>query len=439
MGFFYALFFLENQIEEIYKAFLDSSGVVTDTRKISQNSMFFALKGENFDGNKFVKEALDKGAKWAISDDITNKDVKNVIIVEDALKTLQLLASHHRRQFSIPFLGITGSNGKTTTKELVRDVLLKKYNVLATVGNLNNHIGVPLTLLDLKPEHDFAIIEMGANHVGEIKELCEIADPDYGLITNIGKAHLEGFGSVEGIKKGKSELYKHVIRKGGLLFINSDDNVLNELVGEYQQVFNYGSESNVKLELHRSNPDISLTWNYDERDYKLSSHLYGEYNFQNISAAIAIGCYFEVSADDINHAISNYRSTINRSQVIEKGGIRIYLDAYNANPTSMQNAITSFFSQSGTNAMILGDMLELGIEAGKEHHRVFELLKDFKGNVYYVGAIFKDALSDTNAITFSTTEKFTDWLKNNPIKANNLLIKGSRKLKLESVLEYLPE
>ena len=355
------------KIIELYTLFKLYPKIITDSRCVENNSIFFALKGENFDGNKFAIKALESGAKYAVIDNAKFKLNDNFILVDNVLKCLQQLASFHREQFVIPLIGITGTNGKTTTKELIHTVLKRKFKTHATKGNFNNHIGVPLTLLEMPLNTEIAIIEMGANHQGEIKELCEIAKPNYGLITNIGKAHLEGFGGFEGVVKAKNELY-NFIRNYGRAFLNSDNKLLSELAENLNSI-KYGTkqDSDCFAEILEINPYVKLRWN----NIDIQSNLIGKYNFENILAAICIGNFFNVAHSNIKSAVENYIPQNNRSQIVQTKTNKILLDAYNANPTSMSLAIESFeLLKSKTKVVILGDMLELGDESIFEHKEI---------------------------------------------------------------------
>jgi len=428
-------------MEKLYRLFKQSSGVCTDTRKIVKDSMFIALKGENFDGNTFVKEALKAGAKYAISNVKLNADNQHVFYVEDTLIFLQQLAQYHRTEFKIPVIGITGSNGKTTTKELIAAVLSKKYNVLFTQGNLNNHIGVPLTLLNLNESHNIAIIEMGANKSGDIKELARIAKPTHGIITNIGRAHLEGFGSLQGVINTKSELYKYVKSEKGKLFYNIDDATLIKQIDNYTNTSTYSGEQsgNVNGELVALTPFVEFKWeipNYKSEVIK--TKLVGKYNFYNFLAAISFGLEFGVSPENINHALEEYTPTNNRSQIEKTKHNTLILDAYNANPTSVQSALESFeLIDHDNKTVILGDMLELGKESTIEHEKIIAYLADKNCRKILVGSIYNHLTSPNDILKFNTAEELKIYLKSNSIKDSLILIKGSRGIKLETVVELL--
>ena len=427
-------------IEQIYKFFKAHPKVITDSRKIEKGCLFFALKGDKFNGNQFANDALKKGAAFAFIDEKEYNTSEKTILVENVLQKLQELALFHRNQLGIPILGITGSNGKTTTKELISAVLKEKYRVAFTQGNLNNHIGVPLTLLSMNKNTEIGVVEMGANHPYEIGELCAIADPDFGIITNIGLAHLEGFGSFETIKKTKAELYEHLKRKGGTIFYNNDNPVLQELVGVYSQTVSFGkTDADFTGEPVSSPPYLHAKVNFPKGILYLDSQLTGEYNFENIMAAACIGNYFQVEPLKIRAAIKNYRPQNNRSQLIEKNGLQIIMDAYNANPTSMQASIESFVSAfQQPRFLILGDMLELGEQSLAEHISILEQTKKHPFEaVFLVGPVFKEAARSSSYFTFSDVAALCTHLAQNPIKKGSVLIKGSRGIQLEKVLDYL--
>ncbi|MEZ4792614.1 MAG: UDP-N-acetylmuramoyl-tripeptide--D-alanyl-D-alanine ligase [Gelidibacter sp.] len=409
----------------------------TDTRKIEENSIFFALKGASFNGNTFAKQALEKGAKYCIVDEKQCED-ERCIVVNNVLETLQQLATHHRNQLLIPIIALTGSNGKTTTKELINAVLSKKFNTTATQGNLNNHIGVPLTLLKMTDKTDIAIIEMGANHPKEIEALCNIAQPDYGLITNFGKAHLEGFGSVEGVIKAKSELYDYLKKHQKTIFVNENDAIQVKQTLDYGNIYHFGLITSVdaKVELISSQPYVTLKYN----DATLKSQLTGMYNFNNIAIAIGVGSYFKVDPDDIVSAIQSYNPTNNRSQLMEKGSNSIIMDAYNANPTSMMAALENFKQLDRENKMLfLGDMFELGTTAESEHqHIVNYLTKNNLGKTFLIGKnFFKTQSNGSDIQKFETFEDLKHHLQKQPIENKFLLIKGSRGMALERILDIL--
>jgi UDP-N-acetylmuramoyl-tripeptide--D-alanyl-D-alanine ligase len=425
-------------IASIHSLFLNCTNVSTDTRKIEKDSLFIALKGENFDANTFTKEALEKGAKYVIIDNPNYTIDERTILVEDSLIALQELAKYHRTYLGIPIIALTGSNGKTTTKELIHAVLSKKYNTLATIGNLNNHIGVPLTLLRFTKETEIGIVEMGANHQKEIEFLCQIAQPDFGYVTNFGKAHLEGFGGVEGVIKGKSEMYEYLRNNEKTVFVNLDDTTQKEKSSHINQ-FSFTlneTEADVKITKIEANPMVKISYN----DQTINSHLIGIYNANNINAAITIGNYFKVSDELIKAAIENYIPENNRSQLIEKNGNEIILDAYNANPSSMCAAIGNFIQLANANKIaILGDMFELGEESLIEHKKVIELLENEKEiTTFFIGKHFYDnKINNGHLYFFEDFNAFATFLKANQIKNSLILIKGSRGMALEKTLEII--
>ncbi|MBR9844737.1 MAG: UDP-N-acetylmuramoyl-tripeptide--D-alanyl-D-alanine ligase [Algicola sp.] len=419
-------------IEHIYNAFLECNSVSTDTRKITSGCLFFALKGDNFNGNTFASEALKKGANYVIIDEAQYAKHEQCILVDNVLHTLQALATHHRKVLNTPIIALTGSNGKTTTKELINAVLSTTYKICATKGNLNNHIGVPLTLLEFTSDTEIGIVEMGANHQKEIEFLANIALPDYGLITNFGKAHLEGFGGFEGVIKGKSELYDHLKSHDKTIFINKNDEKQIEQIGDYNKTVLFGSN----MSLISVQPFITITFD----DTEIKTHLTGAYNFNNIAVAIAIGEYFKVNKDLISKAIGNYIPSNNRSQIIEKASNKIILDAYNANPTSMMAALDNFGKLNGSDKIaILGDMFELGKDSETEHQSISEYAQKFNiEHIYLVGKHFFNTKNDSsNVARFESFEDLKTHLINFPLKHKYLLIKGSRGMALERVLDIL--
>ncbi|MDB4088391.1 UDP-N-acetylmuramoyl-tripeptide--D-alanyl-D-alanine ligase [Flavobacteriales bacterium] len=425
------------EIKDLYSIFLKYPQISTDTRAIKPKSLFFALKGDNFDGNKFASQALENGASYAIISSEEFKKDDRYILVEDTLVTLQELAKYHRDQLSIPIIGITGSNGKTTTKELMRSALAQKYSVFATHGNLNNHIGVPLSLLSINKNHEIAIIEMGANHQKEIEFLANICMPDCGLITNIGKAHLEGFGGIEGVEKGKLELFHNLSSRKKQIFINADDGRLSKHIENLKPITYGKSNSDYKGEITSTTPFLKVKVTYKNDSYGINSQLIGTYNFSNILSAVVIGDYYGVTPKQIKKGIENFVPSNNRSQLIEKDTNKIILDAYNANPSSMKEAIDNLVkTESKKKYFILGDMLELGKEAKKEHENIVELLMNHDLKGVLVGKIFK-SIKQREYITFSNNEAAKKFLKTNPKQNTLYLIKGSRGIKLETVLEVL--
>lgn len=426
--------------EELYKLFILHPVVSTDSRNIEKGCLFFALKGENFNGNKYANDAIAQGASFAIIDEKEYDTGDKTILVGNVLKSLQMLASYHRNQLNIPILGITGTNGKTTTKELLSAVLSKKYQVSFTQGNLNNHIGVPLTLLKMNRDTEFGVVEMGANHPGEIAELCAIANPNFGIITNIGQAHLEGFGSFEGVKKTKGELYHFLTKKNGTVFYNSDNPVLAEIGQNFKNRVSYGkSKASFTGDIIQSPPFIHVKANFPKGVLYINSKLIGDFNFENILAAACIGNYFQVDPLQIQEAIKNYQPSNNRSQLINTKTLKIIMDAYNANPTSMRASITSFLTNmKGKKYLILGDMLELGAYSASEHQKIVDLIpKECTDSTYLVGNEFIKAAAKTNIRTFKHVDELGAFIKNSPIKNGNILIKGSRGIQLEKILKFL--
>ena len=433
--------FLMN-IENLYSIFLKSSGINTDTRNISHNSLFFALKGENFDGNSFAAEALQKGSIYAVVDDKTYKDKERFIYVDNVLRKLQELARFHRRKLNVPVIAITGSNGKTTTKELCNGILCKKFRTIATKGNLNNHIGVPLTILSSK-DPQIIIVEMGANHEGEIKTLCSIAEPDYGLITNIGIAHLEGFGSAEGIKRAKAELYDFIKTKKGRVFLNTNNPTLAELVNDKKiDSIEYGDspDSICYGEIIEKSSFLNIRLIFAEKSINIQTQLIGAYNLENIVAAAAIGRNFDVSIEDINSAVENYVPSNSRSQYIMTENNKLILDAYNANPSSMNHSILNFLSMKDEDEkiVILGDMLELGNFSDEEHLKIVNLLKDRNiKKVYLVGQEFSKASINSDFMCFDKVDSLLKYFESNPVKNKIIFLKGSRGLQLENLIKVL--
>lgn len=427
-------------IEHLYRLYSESTGVTTDTRKIQTGNLYFALKGERFDGNEFVASAFASGCQAAITD---NPEVAennaNAHLVNDALTALQQLATHHRQQLtSTRFIGMTGSNGKTTTKELLRDVLSSTFKTYATKGNLNNHIGVPLSLLEVTHDHQFAIIEMGANAQGEIAFLSEIAQPEFGLITNIGKAHLEGFGGLAGVKKGKRELFTYLKNTSGKAFVNASDPVLLEISEGMQRIL-YGTDvDSPEVYLIKKSPTLSIGWSHHSYfSAEVTTQLVGAYNLANISAAVAIGRHFNVESEQINAALSAYTPDNNRSEKRKTERNVLILDAYNANPSSMGEALHSFASSDFENRLcILADMFELGAEAPDEHQSIVSLCQTLKLETWFVGKLFYDCQTDEFQF-FKTTDELTDHLKDEPLSGMTILLKGSRGMALEKAVPYL--
>jgi len=405
--------------------------VCTDTRKIKQGDIYFALKGENFNGNKFALQALEQGASIAVVDEDVNSNDEKLFKVDDVLIALQALAKHHRQQFSIPFIAITGSNGKTTTKELVSTVLAAHYKTYTTQGNLNNHIGVPLTLLSIKYDAEMAVIEMGANHQKEIESYCQYTLPNYGLITNCGKAHLEGFGGVEGVKKGKGELFDFLRANNGIAFVYWDFDYLQQMSIGINNIIKYGTKEGVVVgSVKQSNPFLEV----DVNGEIIQTNLVGDYNLSNVLTAVAIGKYFNVPAQKIKAAIESYVPSNSRSQLIEKDGNKIILDAYNANPSSMKLAIENFAKLKASNkVLMLGAMMELGDESIAEHQAIIELLEKFTWqNVVLVGGDF--AKVTHQFIYLNNSIEAANWYQQQQFKDCNILIKGSRSMQMEKVI-----
>lgn len=432
------------ETQELYNLYLKHPKVAIDSRKVEKGCLFFSIKGERFDGNQFASRALAAGAAYAIVDDPSVVQGDGYILVPDSLQSLQALARHHRRQFFIPVIGITGSNGKTTTKELVAAVLGSHYHLHYTRGNLNNHIGVPLTLLEMKEGLEVAIIEMGANHQGEIDFLCRIAEPSHGLITNIGKAHLEGFGGIEGVKKGKSELYRFLGATGGMAFVNRDERFLEALAAPVAKKVFYRRSDNLSLQerdlevrLLDTRPFVRAAFiDKDGRQYEVNSRLIGAYNFNNIMTAIALGKYFKVPCDKIVAAIEGYIPDNMRSQVLQRQSNTFVLDAYNANPTSMREALLSFAAMEAQRKVaILGDMLELGEESQREHERIAELAaQQGFDDAIFVGPQFEGVARAAGFRHFANVAELKQWFDAQHFQNCHFLIKGSRGMRLEDVL-----
>ena len=429
------------KITELYEIYKQYPFITTDTRNHLANSIFFGLKGENFDGNTYIEQALEQGCAYAIGDDLNlPKNNPRIIPVENVLQTLQELSRFHRRTLQIPVIGITGTNGKTTTKELIAAVLSSKYHVLYTQGNLNNHIGVPLTLLSMTKKHDMAVIEMGANHPGEIAELAAIAEPNYGLITNVGKAHLEGFGSFENVIKTKAELYRFLGKTGGKIFINQDNPYLNAIPVDAEKIY-YGGQPGVFVRgeiVENNSPFLNLKWFTGEQGYEVKTQLIGNYNFENALAAATIGTYFAVEPGKICEALTNYSPQNNRSQLLETSKNHLIVDAYNANPTSMLASLENFsVMKTSPKAVILGDMKELGKESVLEHQKILHFIDEnpFE-KVFLCGEIFS-GLSNGKYPSFPHVDLLVEHLKNENLQGYYVLIKGSRGIKLEKVIDYL--
>jgi UDP-N-acetylmuramoyl-tripeptide--D-alanyl-D-alanine ligase len=425
-------------IKYIHSLFLKCNSVSIDTRNIKSNSLFVAIKGDRFDANTFAESALEKGASYVVIDDDSCFIDERTILVDDCLIALQELAKFHREYLNLPIIALTGSNGKTTTKELILVVLSKKMKAKATVGNLNNHIGVPLTLLSFTSETEIGIVEMGANHKKEIEFLCELAKPDYGYITNFGKAHLEGFGGVEGVIQGKSEMYHYLSSKDKTVFINLEDAIQVEK-SKSLNTYTFGinkEEAAVNITDVKANPFVEISYS----DLVIKSHLIGLYNANNINAALAIGKYFGVPDSDIKEALEGYVPENNRSQLVSKGTNQIILDAYNANPSSMMVAIENFLQLENPNKiMVLGDMFELGQESAQEHKAIVMLLENEKKvKCYFIGsAFYQNRTQQRNFYFYESFEKFSNDLPRAGFVNSTILIKGSRGMALERTLELL--
>lgn len=429
-------------IRTLYQAFLSSSGVSTDTRKIEAGNLFFALKGPNFNANAFAAKALELGASGVVVDDpayYLEKD-KRYFICEDVLRSLQKLANYHRHQFAIPIIGLTGSNGKTTCKELLHAVLRQTYTTLSTTGNLNNHIGVPLTLLRLQASHDLAIIEMGASKQGDIQELCEIAEPTHGFITNIGKAHLEGMGGPEGVLKTKTELYQHLRETEGTVFINSQDPILSNMAKRFPSPILYPAKGDY-CEVNFLGADPFVKFSVAGVGGEQLTSLIGGYNFGNIATALTVGKYFDVPMDKAVAGIVHYKPENMRSQLIEKGSNLIILDAYNANPSSMEAAIRTFGDMKGKKhkMILLGDMFELGEHAEAEHAKIGEIVSEYAiDKVCFTGKLIVSALKKApNALYFPDPFSIRNWLQDSALEDYLILIKGSRGMKLEGLVDFI--
>ena len=423
-------------IEQLYSIYLQYPSVQTDTRKLKQDDLFFALKGLNFNGNKFAAQAIENGAAYAIIDEEAYEIPGKTILVPDVLQTLQQLAKHHRQQFSIPFIAITGSNGKTTTKELIHAALSTTYKTYTTEGNLNNHIGVPLTILKIKQDAQMAIIEMGANHQGEIASYCAIAQPSHGLITNCGKAHLEGFGGEEGVRKGKGELYDFLRTNTGTAFVMWDYEYLQQMSAGITQLIKYGTEEgDVVGNLQQSDPFLSVQF-YKGFSGSIQTQLVGSYNLANVLAAVTIGRFFGVPEEQIRQSIGSYTPSNSRSQLLHKGSNKIILDAYNANPSSMKVAIENFSKIEGNNKwLVLGAMAELGQESLLEHRSLVEEIRKYAWkDVILVGGDFLKLEHPYQS--FNSATEAGEWLKEQNVQHSYLLIKGSRSAQMEKVLEF---
>ena len=426
------------ELNQIHKLFLACSAVSTDTRNISQNAFFFALKGPNFNANTFAAQALESGARYAVIDEVVQPINDSFILVENVLKTLQDLARFHRDYLGLPVVALTGSNGKTTTKELINAALKQRFKTIATIGNLNNHIGVPLTLLSMNADTEVGVVEMGANHVNEIALLCSIAKPNVGYITNFGKAHLEGFGSEQGVVVAKSELYDYLKANKGLIIMNSDDAKQEKQVGRYSNTFSFSEykQASINISLLDSQPflNVSLV------DIVIKTNLVGVYNFHNIAAALAVGSFFNLTPQQLKSGIEAYVPANNRSQIIQQNSNQILLDAYNANPSSMEVALENFKGTQNSNKLaILGDMFELGANSAKEHLEIVNQAILTKGCVFYfIGSLFfEQKIAHSTFLFFETFKELQSHLEEITISNTSILIKGSRGMALERVLDLI--
>ena len=425
-------------IQKIHSLFLINNSVSIDTRNIKNNDIFFAINGPNFNGNMFIKEAIEKGCSYIISDDKKiSRESDKIIYVRDTVIALQDLANFHRRFLKIKIIAITGSNGKTTSKDLIYNVLKSRYNTIATKGNLNNHLGVPLTLLSMNKETEIGIIEMGANHLKEIDFLCKIAEPDFGYITNFGDAHLEGFKSLKGIIKGKSELYNYLIDNNKVIFYNSKNTEQSNIINNYTNSFSFGSNSKSNCVINKLKSDNCVGVKY--KNNSIVSNIYGEYNFENISIAIAIGDYFKINLKLIKQGVESFTPENNRSQIINKGNNIIILDAYNANPTSINLAIKSFNNIKKKNKMIIvGDMLELGQTSDKYHQQTIDYLEKLANiSIYIVGVNFCKTKYSKRIKSFTSTEELINNISKLNISNYSILIKGSRAMQLEKIVKFI--
>jgi UDP-N-acetylmuramoyl-tripeptide--D-alanyl-D-alanine ligase len=429
--------------EKLYDYFLKNPVISTDTRNISPGCIFFALKGDLFNANEFAVQAIEKGAAYAIIDEEKYAKHEKCLLVADVLGTLQDLARHHRKQLNIPVIGLTGSNGKTTSKELVNAVLAERYKTFATFGNLNNHIGVPLSILSITDQVQIAVIEMGANHQKEIELLCTIAQPTHGIITNVGMAHLDGFGGFEGVKKGKAELYAYLKETQGYTFINRDNPYLLEMstIAGLNKLIYYGTENGntIKGALKSSDPFIEVDWTNHDVSSSVKTNLTGSYNFENILAAICIGDFFDMSPEEINAGLSNYQPKNNRSQLTKTEKNTVICDFYNANPSSMTAALKNIAALSANKkTAILGDMFELGPESIGQHELIAkQAAESGLDEIIFIGKDFYAFKNDVEGTFFETPAEAASYLQENPVQNHLVLLKGSRGMKLESLLQYL--
>jgi UDP-N-acetylmuramoyl-tripeptide--D-alanyl-D-alanine ligase len=427
--------------EQLYSLFKESTGVTTDSRTAGKGQIFFALWGDNYNGNKFAAEALARGASYAVIDDPLF-ETENTILVDDCLMELQALAAHFRKELKVPVLAITGTNGKTTTKELLAAILSKKIKVHYTKGNLNNHIGVPLTILSAPADTEMFIIEMGASHIGEIRTLCLIAKPDYGIITNIGTAHIEGFGSIEGVAKAKTELFEHLRKVNGIALYNDKDPLLTEKIFKIINravPFSDPTGTDLKIDPVLSDLKLGISLTYLHHNYNIVTNLFGSYNLENVRAAIATALFLGIDIPDIVNAVENYMPANNRSQIKSTKNNTLICDSYNANPTSMNLALESFAAiKADKKIVILGDMLELGDKSAEEHLKVLKTLQSYASDmVFLVGPVFSKLSSGPGFKTYENVDKLIDFLKNEPPTGNMILIKGSRGIKLEKIYDLL--
>lgn len=434
-------FFTTMNTEKLYKLLMESTGVSTDSRTVGKGQIFFALWGDNYNGNKFASEALARGASCAIIDDPLF-ETENTILVDDCLFELQALAAQFRKDLKVPVLAITGTNGKTTTKELLAAILSKKFKVHFTKGNLNNHIGVPLTILSAPSDTEMLIIEMGASHIGEIRTLCLIAKPDYGIITNIGTAHIEGFGSVEGVMKAKTELYEHLRKVNGIALYNDKDQLLTEKIFKIiNRAVPFSDPTGIDLLIDTlpSEINLNISITYHHHTYNLNTNLFGRYNLENVRAAIATGLFFGVEIEDIIDAVEKYQPANNRSQIKATKNNTLICDSYNANPTSMFVALESFSDlMTDPKVVILGDMLELGDKSEEEHSKVLNVLQShIAETVLLVGPVFQKLATKFGFKTFENVDKLIEFLKVETLSGKTILIKGSRGIRLEKIYEFL--
>ena len=421
-------------VKDFYFSYFQAGNISIDSRKIEKGTIFFAFAGENFDAATKAEDAIRNGAAAVIVERKEYENIdKKIFYVPSTLDFLQNLALFHRRQLQIPIIGLTGSNGKTTTKELISSVLARKYKTQYTFGNLNNHIGVPLTLLSITKGHEIAVIEMGANHQKEIELLCSLAEPNIGYITNFGKAHLEGFGGFEGVIKGKSELYDYLKQNNQTILVNEADEIQREKTKNYSKKITFGADdSQYYFEKFVENNLVGIIY----KGQKIQSNLTGDYNFTNICAAVSLGLHFDIDFEEIKSAIENYKPTNMRSQVVEKNGKTLVLDTYNANPSSMALSLNNFSQFTGSKTVIIGDMLELGEESITEHQKIRELAQSLNlDEIITVGSIFKQV--NPSEKSFKNTDELIEYLKQNPLKNKNILLKGSRGIALEKAIEFL--